>query len=103
MESGVTLDTLFKLVPDLVFSAVLLYLYLRKLKVYETMADKLLVAYKDATVAQSKTANAIDNNTRAVEQLTRKVEQVDETTKAFTAVTEKINDVWRNTSGNTKS
>jgi hypothetical protein len=94
-----TLQELLRLIPDFGVAILFFYIYNKERKTNTVMVDGLMEAYKKSAEAQLKTANAIDNNTKAVELLVKKVEQVDETTRALISIQEKINDVWRNTSG----
>ena len=74
-------------------------IYVKERKVNADMVDAFTASQIKSTQAQLQTTNAINNNTKAIEELTRRVEHFDEATRQFTAITEKINDVWRNTTG----
>lgn len=98
-----TLDAITNIIPDIGVAILFFYIYMKERKINADMIEGLVTAYARSTEAQLKTTHAIDNNTKALEQLVGEVKKIDANTHTLMEIREKINDVWRDSARNTKT
>lgn len=75
MNESEVLKTLLAGLPELGMGLIFLYLYLTERKRNTTMTQQIIEMYKESIVASKEIKFALENNTKAVEALTQKVDK----------------------------
>lgn len=69
------LSTLLTALPNLGIGIIFLYLYLAERKRSAKCTEQLIQMQRECMAASNEVKNALDNNTRAIEALTTKVDK----------------------------
>ena len=75
MNGDEVLRALLSALPELGMGLIFLYLYLTERKRNITMSGQIIEMYKESIAASKETRFALENNTKAVEALTQKVDK----------------------------
>ncbi len=75
MNEGEVLKAFLAALPELGMGLIFLYLYLSERKRNTTMTEQIIGMYKESITASKETRFALENNTKAVEALTEKVDK----------------------------
>lgn len=69
------LNTLLTALPNIGVGIIFLYLYLAERKRSAKCTEQLIQMQRECMAASNEVKNALDNNTRAIEALTKKVDK----------------------------
>lgn len=75
MDESEVLKTFLSALPELGVGLIFLYLYLTERKRNTTMTEQIIRMYKESIAASKEIRFALENNTKAVEALTKKVDK----------------------------
>ena len=95
MSENLTVDVFTSLIPQIGLGALFFWIYMKERGTNQIMVETLLAAFQKSTEAQVKTTNAIENNTKALEQLTTKVETTGVNTQQIAILSDKVDAIWR--------